>query len=246
MYQETQISICFTNSGLLVLLYLHYGWPIISELTSGPVSSCCSDIECLSVPRSHTSITLLSCSPVTVDLCKPVKRTATNSHYITKLSLTLQLSSKQYGIVENRSFWLFNLSSIWIMFSVIQYGITLQLQSNLNFWCPIIFVAKWWHYSHSPLVKGIRRVGQWNATGSLKLMLTATTTLRQNGRPVEPKWFTSLLKHQLFQAAADGWKRANVRNDMQLWHNLGGGLLCALKSVGPKIGGKINTVYSRI
>jgi hypothetical protein len=95
---------CFTLSDLLVLVYRHYGWPIISELTSGPVSSCCSDIECLSVPRSHTSITLLSCSPVRADLCKPVKRTATNSHYITKLSLTLQLSSYEYGIVENRSF----------------------------------------------------------------------------------------------------------------------------------------------
>jgi hypothetical protein len=120
LYQETEISISFTKSDLLVLLYLQYGWPIINELTSGPVSSCCSNIECLCVPRSHTSITLLSCSPVRDDLCNPVKRTATNSHYITKLSLTLQLSSKQYGIVENKCFWLFNLSSNWIMFSVIR------------------------------------------------------------------------------------------------------------------------------
>jgi hypothetical protein len=118
LYEQSEISISFTNSGLLVLLYLQYGWPIINELTSGPVSSCCSD-ECLSVPRSHTSITLLSCSPVRDDLCNPVKRTATNSHYITKLSLTLQLSSKQYGIVENKCFWLFNLSSNQITVSVI-------------------------------------------------------------------------------------------------------------------------------
>lgn len=35
-------------------------------------------------------------------------------------------------------------------------------------------------------------------------MLITTTMLRQNGRLVEPKSFTSLLKRQLFQATEDG------------------------------------------